>query len=67
MIFISPIFRTPIFNCFSLSAQHAFLNRFVMGADLGTECKAPEKENKVTESNRKRPARLLFYRAGIKL
>jgi DEAD/DEAH box helicase domain-containing protein len=28
-----------------------------MAADLKTECKAPEKEYKATESRRKRPAR----------
>jgi len=43
------------------SATHAFLNRFAMGADLMTECKVPEKEYKVSESSRKRPARLIFY------
>ncbi|TFK54805.1 P-loop containing nucleoside triphosphate hydrolase protein [Heliocybe sulcata] len=43
------------------SATHAFLNRFAMGADLRTECKVPEKEYKVSESARKRPARLVFY------
>lgn len=30
-------------------------------SDLGTECKAPEKEFKTTKSTRKRPARLIFY------
>lgn len=30
-------------------------------SDLGTECKAPEKEFKKTASLRKRPARLIFY------
>ncbi|GLB35145.1 putative DNA replication factor CDT1 like [Lyophyllum shimeji] len=45
------------------SAQHAFLNRFSMAQDLRTECKAPEKEYKGTESQRKRPARLIFYDA----
>jgi DEAD/DEAH box helicase domain-containing protein len=39
------------------AAEHAFLNRFAMAADLKTECKAPEKEYKSTESQRKRPAR----------
>ena len=39
------------------AAEHAFLNRFVLAADLGTECKAAEKEYKVTQSERKRPAR----------
>lgn len=39
------------------AAQHAFLNRFPLAQDVKTECKAPEKEYKATESNRKRPAR----------
>ncbi|KAF9001945.1 P-loop containing nucleoside triphosphate hydrolase protein [Cyathus striatus] len=43
------------------SAQHAFLNQFYLARDVGTECKAPEKEYKATESRRKRPARLIFY------
>jgi len=43
------------------AAQHAFLNQFSMAQDLKTECKAPEKEYKATESQRKRPARLIFY------
>ncbi|KAJ7168143.1 DEAD/H helicase [Mycena crocata] len=42
------------------SAEHALLNRFGL-TDVKTECKAPEKENKVQESSRKRPARLIFY------
>ncbi|KAJ7184209.1 P-loop containing nucleoside triphosphate hydrolase protein [Mycena filopes] len=42
------------------SAAHAVLNRFLL-IDVKTECKAPEKENKVQESSRKRPARLIFY------
>ncbi|KAJ7756837.1 P-loop containing nucleoside triphosphate hydrolase protein [Mycena maculata] len=44
------------------SASHAVLNRFVL-TDVKTECKAPEKENKLQESSRKRPARLIFYDA----
>ncbi|KAJ7445770.1 P-loop containing nucleoside triphosphate hydrolase protein [Mycena galericulata] len=44
------------------SAAHAVLNRFVL-TDVKTECKAPEKENKLRESMRKRPARLIFYDA----
>ena len=32
--------------------------------ELGTECKAPEKEFKKTQSNRKRPARLIFYESS---
>ncbi|KII88939.1 hypothetical protein PLICRDRAFT_175191 [Plicaturopsis crispa FD-325 SS-3] len=43
------------------SAQHAFLNVFSMGTDLRTECKAAEKEYKASESQRKRPGRLIFY------
>ncbi|KAI0831138.1 DEAD/H helicase [Trametes gibbosa] len=43
------------------SAQHAFLNRFALAADLKTECKPPEKEYKAVPSQRKRPARLIFY------
>ncbi|KAI0336366.1 DEAD/H helicase [Cubamyces sp. BRFM 1775] len=43
------------------SAQHAFLNRFALAVDLRTECKVPEKEYKATASQRKRPARLIFY------
>ena len=39
------------------AAEHAFLNRFAMAADLKTECKAAEKEYKAQESQRKRPAR----------
>jgi DEAD/DEAH box helicase domain-containing protein len=38
------------------SAAHAVLNRFVF-PDIKTECKAPEKENKLKESKRKRPGR----------
>ncbi|EPQ58049.1 P-loop containing nucleoside triphosphate hydrolase protein [Gloeophyllum trabeum ATCC 11539] len=43
------------------SAQHAYLNQFALGADLRTECKVPEKGYKASESQRKRPARLIFY------
>ncbi|ETW85689.1 hypothetical protein HETIRDRAFT_308737, partial [Heterobasidion irregulare TC 32-1] len=43
------------------SAQHAFLNRFPMAADLRTECKAAEKEYKAAGTQRKRPARVIFY------
>ena len=39
------------------AACHAFLNQFALGKELGTECKAAEKEYKVSESKRKRPAR----------
>ncbi|KAJ3572806.1 hypothetical protein NP233_g2842 [Leucocoprinus birnbaumii] len=45
------------------AAQHAFLNQFPLSGDLKTECKAAEKEYRVTESSRKRPARLIFYDA----
>ncbi|KAI0256495.1 P-loop containing nucleoside triphosphate hydrolase protein [Lactifluus subvellereus] len=45
------------------SASHAFLNQFPMAADLRTECQAPEKEKKISESSRKRPARLIFHDA----
>lgn len=43
------------------AAQHAFLNQFPLSEDLKTECKAAEKEYRVTESSRKRPARQLFH------
>ena len=39
------------------AAQHAFLIQFPLSEDVKTECKAAEKEYKVTESTRKRPAR----------
>ena len=39
------------------SAEHAFLNRFAMAADLRTECKNAAKEFKTRDSSRKRPAR----------
>lgn len=39
------------------AAEHAFLNRFALAADLGTECKSAEKEYKMTPTARKRPAR----------
>ncbi|KAG6874311.1 hypothetical protein C0995_001536 [Termitomyces sp. Mi166 len=45
------------------AAQHAVLNQFSLAQDLRTECKAAEKEYKMTESRRKRPARLIFYDA----
>ncbi|KAG5716255.1 putative ATP-dependent helicase HRQ1 [Termitomyces sp. T112] len=45
------------------AAQHAVLNRFSLAQDLRTECKTAEKEYKMTESKRKRPARLIFYDA----
>ncbi|KAH6918791.1 DEAD/H helicase [Coprinopsis sp. MPI-PUGE-AT-0042] len=45
------------------SASHAFLNQFPLAEDVKTECKAAEKEYRVTESTRKRPARLIFYDA----
>lgn len=43
------------------AAEHAFLNRFALGADLGTECKAAEKEYKTTSTARKRPARYVVF------
>ncbi|KAF8126549.1 DEAD H helicase [Boletus edulis] len=45
------------------SACHAWMNQFALAAELKTECKAAEKEYKVTASKRKRPARLVFYDA----
>lgn len=42
------------------SAEHALLNKLVL-TDVKTECKAPEKENKLQESSRKRPARSAQY------
>ncbi|KAF9036912.1 P-loop containing nucleoside triphosphate hydrolase protein [Hymenopellis radicata] len=43
------------------SAEHAFLNRFALAQDVRTECKAEEKEKmKKEETQRKRPARLIF-------
>ncbi|KAG6869067.1 hypothetical protein C0993_003387 [Termitomyces sp. T159_Od127] len=39
------------------AAQHAILNQFSLAQDLKTECKAAEKEYKLAESKRKRPAR----------
>ncbi|KAJ7632232.1 P-loop containing nucleoside triphosphate hydrolase protein [Roridomyces roridus] len=44
------------------SAEHGLLNQFIL-SDVKTECKAIEKENKLEESARKRPARLIFYDA----
>jgi len=43
------------------AASHAFLIQFPLSEDVKTECKAAEKEYRVTESTRKRPARLIFY------
>ncbi|KAH9930993.1 P-loop containing nucleoside triphosphate hydrolase protein [Fomitopsis serialis] len=43
------------------AAEHAFMNQFALAADLKTECKVAEKEYKATTSQRKRPARLIFY------
>ncbi|KAF8636516.1 hypothetical protein AX17_003329 [Amanita inopinata Kibby_2008] len=45
------------------AAQHALLNQFAFSDDVKTECKAGEKEYRVTPSRRKRPARLIFYDA----
>ncbi len=39
------------------SAEHAFLNRFALSADLKTECKIPQKEYMAKDSKRKRPGR----------
>lgn len=39
------------------SACHAWMNQFALAGELRTECKAAEKEYKVLESRRKRPAR----------
>lgn len=39
------------------AAEHAFLNRFALADDMGTECKAAEKEYSARETKRKRPAR----------
>ena len=47
------------------AAQHAFLNRFALAADLRTECKVPEKEYKVTASQRKRPARFVHHQHSL--
>jgi DEAD/DEAH box helicase domain-containing protein len=44
------------------AAQHAFLNCFVMGADLKTECKVAVKEYKTTKSRRQRPGRQVLSR-----
>lgn len=46
------------------AAEHAFLNRFPMAADVKTECKVPVKEYMAAGTNRKRPARLIFYDAA---
>ncbi|KAG2149330.1 DEAD H helicase [Suillus clintonianus] len=48
------------------SASHAWMNRFVLSPDLRTECKAAEKEYNKEGSQRKRPARLIFYDASRK-
>ncbi|KAI5124321.1 hypothetical protein M0805_008928 [Coniferiporia weirii] len=42
-------------------AEHAFLSRFPMAADVKTECKVPVKEYMAAHTRRKRPARLIFY------
>lgn len=44
------------------AAEHAFLNRFPLSADIHTECKAPEKEYMQGESKRKRPARFAYLK-----
>jgi hypothetical protein len=43
------------------AAEHAFLNRFALSENLGTECKAAEKEYKSTGTARKRPARYVVH------
>ncbi|KAF9234482.1 P-loop containing nucleoside triphosphate hydrolase protein [Melanogaster broomeanus] len=48
------------------AASHAWMNQFALAAELRTECKAAEKEYKLAESQRKRPARLIFYDASGK-
>ncbi|KAF9228793.1 DEAD H helicase [Gyrodon lividus] len=48
------------------SACHAWMNHFALATELRTECKAAEKEYKLAESQRKRPARLIFYDASGK-
>ncbi|KAG2133901.1 DEAD H helicase [Suillus cothurnatus] len=48
------------------SASHAWMNCFALSPDLRTECKAAEKEYNKEESQRKRPARLIFYDASRK-
>ncbi|KAH7889934.1 DEAD H helicase [Phlebopus sp. FC_14] len=48
------------------SACHAWMNCFALAADIRTECKAAEKEYKVSETRRKRPARLIFYDGSAK-
>jgi DEAD/DEAH box helicase domain-containing protein len=39
------------------AAEHAFLNQFVLSADVKTECKPAEKEYAIKQTTRKRPAR----------
>ncbi|KAG9001135.1 hypothetical protein FRB90_011666 [Tulasnella sp. 427] len=53
------------------AAEHTVLNMsplyaFATDGDIKTECKIPEKEYAAKESNRKRPARLVFYDGGGK-
>lgn len=43
------------------AACHAILNRFDLGHALRTECKIPQKEYQAKPSQRKRPARLIFF------
>lgn len=42
-------------------AEHAFLNRFPMAADMKTECKVPVKEYMAADTKRKRPARSVMF------
>lgn len=48
------------------AAEHAFLNRFALASDIGTECKPAEKEYKSTPTQRKRPARYVVLRSCIR-
>ncbi|KIJ60621.1 hypothetical protein HYDPIDRAFT_32044 [Hydnomerulius pinastri MD-312] len=48
------------------SACHAWMNYFALATELRTECKAAEKEYKISETKRKRPARLIFYEGSGK-
>ncbi|KAG8834252.1 hypothetical protein FRC20_007499, partial [Serendipita sp. 405] len=43
------------------AACHAILNRFDLGHHLRTECKIPQREYQSKPSQRKRPARLVFF------
>ncbi|KZS99153.1 P-loop containing nucleoside triphosphate hydrolase protein [Sistotremastrum niveocremeum HHB9708] len=45
------------------AAEHAIMNCFAMQQDIKTECKVAAKEYRRDPSERKRPARLIFYDA----